>query len=325
MRADMRADATPPQADSDSPMANNTPATASSTEERHLAEVLPLQSRETPPELVEPADTPAHASADTPAEASVETGPVEPSLDIGSAVEGWSHDPDRVCVRLIRGDDGLPKLQMRLDLGVLQMETAGRPDGQRPRGNVSLLAYHEARLVEYVHHEVVEAGFVLSPRDCQQIQQEAAMYSRRLLSWFVLGEWELAAADAKHVLAAMAFVGDYATEERDRSSMGGWKPYIIMMHARARAAMLMNDEQGSTAVRVVESALRNLGRHYRQFGGKQAYATSAEIRTLKTLLRKLHKRIPRSPIKQMKRELRRAIQSENFERAAELRDQLARL
>ena len=34
---------------------------------------------------------------------------------------------------------------MRIDLGLLQMELDGRPDGQRPHGFESLLDYYEAR------------------------------------------------------------------------------------------------------------------------------------------------------------------------------------
>ena len=43
----------------------------------------------------------------------------------------------RAAVRIARkivGEDGKEKLQVRLDLGLLQMELNGRPDGERPHG-----------------------------------------------------------------------------------------------------------------------------------------------------------------------------------------------
>ena len=55
------------------------------------------------------------------------------SLDIRPILAGWEFDPDRVQVRMIAGEDGSEKIQMRIDLGLMQMEIAGRPDGQRPR------------------------------------------------------------------------------------------------------------------------------------------------------------------------------------------------
>jgi len=51
-----------------------------------------------------------------------------------------------INVRLIEGADGEPRIQVRLDLGIIQMHTEGRPDGQRPNGFGSLLEYFEARI-----------------------------------------------------------------------------------------------------------------------------------------------------------------------------------
>ena len=36
-------------------------------------------------------------------------------------------------------------MQLRIDLGILQMEMTGRPDGQRPHNCESLLVYHQRR------------------------------------------------------------------------------------------------------------------------------------------------------------------------------------
>ena len=67
------------------------------------------------------------------------------SKDITSILAGWDFDPDELQVRIVAGDDGRDKIQMRIDLGLLQMELTGRPDGERPHGFESLLDYHEAR------------------------------------------------------------------------------------------------------------------------------------------------------------------------------------
>ena len=40
-------------------------------------------------------------------------------------------------MRFVAGDDGREKIQMRIDLGLIQMETTGRPDGERPGGSTS--------------------------------------------------------------------------------------------------------------------------------------------------------------------------------------------
>jgi hypothetical protein len=53
------------------------------------------------------------------------------SLDISTILRDWDFDPEGVTVRTIQGDDGREKVQLRLDLGVMQMEMDGRPDGER--------------------------------------------------------------------------------------------------------------------------------------------------------------------------------------------------
>lgn len=67
------------------------------------------------------------------------------SKDITTILAGWDFNPDELQVRIIAGDDGRERIQTRVDLGVLQMELAGRPDGQKPHGFESLLDFYEAQ------------------------------------------------------------------------------------------------------------------------------------------------------------------------------------
>lgn len=66
--------------------------------------------------------------------------------DITTVLDEWPFEPGMINVRLIEGADGEPRIQVRLDLGIIQMHTEGRPDGQRPNGFGSLLEYFEARI-----------------------------------------------------------------------------------------------------------------------------------------------------------------------------------
>ena len=67
------------------------------------------------------------------------------SQDLNDLLEGWSHEPGQIKVRKIMGSDGREKVQLRLDLGLIQMEMTGRPDGTRPKSCESLLSYHQGR------------------------------------------------------------------------------------------------------------------------------------------------------------------------------------
>ena len=70
--------------------------------------------------------------------------------DISHILKGWGYRPGQVTVRRITGDDGMDKVQLRLDLGLLQMEMVGRPDGKRPHGYESLLHYYQHHLEDHL-------------------------------------------------------------------------------------------------------------------------------------------------------------------------------
>ena len=73
----------------------------------------------------------------------------------------WPFEPDEVLVRIIPGDDGRSKVQLRVDLGMLQMEMDGRPDGFRPEGFESWLDYYEHRQQEHDETHPDAAPFLL--------------------------------------------------------------------------------------------------------------------------------------------------------------------
>ena len=93
------------------------------------------------------------------------------NLDIGPIIEDWEFDPNDICARKIVGVDGRPKLQVRLDLGLLQMEMEGRPDGQRPFGRESLLEHYEGERDAYRTEHGTDAGFQLDHETCASLGQ----------------------------------------------------------------------------------------------------------------------------------------------------------
>src|SRR5208282_2346725 len=64
------------------------------------------------------------------------------SFDISALLDQWDYQPGQVLVRKFPGKDGQEKIQLRVDLGLLQMNAKGRPDGKRPFGRESLLEYY---------------------------------------------------------------------------------------------------------------------------------------------------------------------------------------
>src|SRR5712692_5625204 len=56
------------------------------------------------------------------------------NFDISHLLAQWDYQPGQVVVRKFMGNDGVEKVQLRVDMGLLQMNATGRPDGKRPLG-----------------------------------------------------------------------------------------------------------------------------------------------------------------------------------------------
>src|SRR5665213_2713274 len=149
------------------------------------------------------------------------------SKDLALILSNWEYSANEVTVRRILGVDGREKIQMRLDLGVLQMEVEGRPDGRTPHGYESLLAYYEARVQRYADRHGGPDGFELNGDECNDLRQEAMQYYYRYLSSFHLGDYNAVIRDTGHNLSIFDLIKDFTTEESERLSLEQFRPYVI--------------------------------------------------------------------------------------------------
>ena len=246
-----------------------------------------------------------------------------PNKDITPVLKGWDYEPGTINVRKVAGLDGAPKLQMRVDLGLLQMEMTGRPDGVRPHGCDSLLEYFEQLLADHTQRHGTELGFHLTGAQCQLLREEAAMYYHRYLSLFVLEEFPGVVRDTERNLRVIEMCGKYAEEEQDRLILEQYRPDITMMYARARASIHFKEERYAEALASVEEGLNSIRDFFISFGQEQAYDRSNEVRVLKRFAREIRRKLPVNPMDRLRRKLDRAVKNEQYEEAARLRDKIA--
>ncbi len=244
------------------------------------------------------------------------------SKDITPVLKSWGYEAGTINVRKVSGLDGSPKLQMRLDLGLLQMEMTGRPDGDRPEGRESLLDLYEEQLRDHARKHGTEIGFGLTTEQCQALREEAVMYYHRYLSLFVLEEFPGVVRDTDRNLRVLDLCSKYAIEEQDRLILEQYRPYITMMNVRAQASIFMEQKQFAEAYAHVKLGMERIREFYERFGQEEAYASSNEVRVLKRLARDIHRKLPVDPIERLRRKLDRAVREERYEDAARLRDEL---
>jgi len=247
------------------------------------------------------------------------------TLDIGGILKDWPFEPGQVNVRLIQGADGREKIQLRMDLGLLQMETTGRPDGQRPHGFENLLAYHQHRLQQHQFSHGGEEGFELDEKECELIRAEGMMYYHRYLAEFILEDYEAVERDTVHNLEMMDFCRLYAKEESDRYVLEQYRPYVLMMCTRARGRMALRNNRARSALAVVKKGIAEIEDFYLSFGQEDLARDSGEMAILTAMAKEIESRIPVDPLKKLRQKLARAVEEERYEDAASLRNRIDKL
>ena len=246
------------------------------------------------------------------------------SKDIGSILDGWPHESGKISVRKIRGEEGRVKIQLRLDLGLLQMECQGRPDGLKPYGCESMLAYFEKLLKRHRRTHGAEEGFTIDEKHCELLRAEAVQYYYRYLSEFVLEDYKAVGRDTSRNLRVLDFCAKYAEDESDRYIMEQYRPYILMMNTRARAHLALRDKRPREAHKIVEQALEQMRGFFSRFGEEDLYSSSSEVTALEALLKDIEAKTPADPLQRLKRQLAEAVEEERYEDAARLRDAIQR-
>lgn len=246
-------------------------------------------------------------------------------LDISSALRGWDFEAGQVNVRLIRGADGRPKLQLRLDLGLLQMELNGRPDGKRPHHAATELDFQTRKLRRHIERQGTDHGFTLTSSDCQALREESAMFYHRYLSLFVLEQYEAVIRDTQHNLGVLDMCHKYAKGDYDRMCLEQYRPYILMMHTRARACEALRHNYTRTAVAYLRGGIKQILRLIPKERRSEAREHSHEIHVLMDMLRQLRAQLPPDPRVLLKKKLTAALAAEKYEEAAGLRDELLAL
>ena len=153
------------------------------------------------------------------------------SMDLNNVTGDWDYDPHRVSSRWVQTESGRMAIQLRVDLGVFQMELGGRPDGQTPHGAPSLLQHYLA-LEKAL--PASDPALQLDEKACGTLQQEAMQFYYRYIAFFALREFDGVIRDTSHNLKIIQYVIRHAPDELRRSFLPFF-PYVRMMNARARA------------------------------------------------------------------------------------------
>ena len=244
--------------------------------------------------------------------------------DISEILDGWNYEPGELRVRAIEGRDRCQKIQIRMDLGVMQLEWANRPDGSRPHGSSSLLDHFHDRLRE---SGAVENGpFSLSREDCWALGQEAMQYYWRRISFFELKEYGCAEADAEHNLGILDMCQQYAEHEEDRQIADQYRVFVTAHRIQARALQMLEDKQHESALHEIRHGIDEVEQILEDQGEPDLTPDECpELKFLKEWEQEVEENRPLSVKEKLRVDLQAAVEQEKFELAASLRDKLRKL
>lgn len=234
---------------------------------------------------------------------------------IDNILKNWEYQPGMVLARRVKGADGRELLQMRVEMGVLQLETEGRPDGERPQGEPSYL--------EYLDQLVLAEGteIELTEEQCDEVDREFVQYYHRRICWLALREFRLAQADADHTLKLMDLSSNLSPEDSWTLSHEQYRPFVMFHRVQAAAVAELEDNGPEAAIEELNQGLEQFEELYAQYEAEEELEDDELVLRLTELRDSIreHYKVGQT----LNEELADAVAAEEYERAAQLRDKIA--
>lgn len=244
-------------------------------------------------------------------------------LDITELLREWEYDPDNY-IRVVRLKDGREVLQVRQPLGIEQYELNGRPDGKKPFQKESVLREY---LDRQEYHKLLfstDENFKLNYEDFILLQDEGMLYYARYLLLYQIGDYQRTVRDTEHNLAICDFVDKYLPDLEVKNELLQYRPYILKINAISRAMIKIQKKSKNAAREILKSAIDYIQNIPDINTPTFKIEKHRSLDSLRTTLLEISEG-DFSNIEKMEIELSKAVEEENYERAAELRDQIQKL
>ena len=238
------------------------------------------------------------------------------SRNISDILQGWNYDSQSIRARIVAGQDGeADVLQMRVEMGIIQMAVDGRPDGIRPEGFATYL--------DYLLQEEISQGneWDLNDEQCMEVDREFMQFYQRRISWLSIKEYQQVVRDADHTLALMDFCKRHSPEDGWTIVHEQYRPFVLFHRTQAAAYHQLNESTPQAAIECINDGLNTIRSIFESHDLEEHFDEDELVSQLRDIRESL--RDEYSVGKTLHEQLADAIASEQYERAAEIRDQLS--
>ncbi len=250
---------------------------------------------------------------------------MERKQDIDEILKQWPFDPQSVNVRML--DSAKRRvLQMRVDMGILQLETDGRPDGNRFQGATTYFEFLQRKSNQ------TEDQFELDEDNCVEIDREFVQFYHRRVCWLQLKEFTLAVRDADHTLGLMDFCKEHSPDEQWTISHEQYRPFVLYHRTQAAALAHINGEDedeeledplmAELAIEEVNVGLEKLRGLFVEYDAEEQFDEDELVQRLTEFREGLREKY--SVGLTLNERLEKAVEDEDYEMAAKLRDELSK-
>ncbi|MBN1852059.1 MAG: UvrB/UvrC motif-containing protein [Pirellulales bacterium] len=233
---------------------------------------------------------------------------------IDHLLRDWPYRIGDVLARKVHGSNRRLVLQLRIDLGIMQLEMEGRPDGERPEGYATY--YHYLRSITRTEHE----DFVLKPDQCLEIDREFVQFYYRRIAWLAVRDFQKAVADANHTLALMDLISAYASDEEWAMMHEQYRPFVLFHRTQAAALLELERSNPEQAIQVIDDGLGTILETFSEHDAEDTFDDDELVQRLRDMRQALQSHFEIGP--SLSEQLADAIASEQYELAAQLRDQI---
>lgn len=235
------------------------------------------------------------------------------SIDIGPILKYWEYINENMTVEL---EDKGPKgknIHIFLGTGSITLSTSGRPDGTKPAGFQSYWEFFQQKYTESENDHIQDS-------DALNLLQEIILFNARSLAYLHLKEYVKSSMDALTNLHVVNFLINHKSHYTEQFEL--IRPHLQMVYHRALAEMSCCQKHYEKALKYLVQGIDKIDGFVKESLVLSESRPSQEIKVLSQFKSDLESQFPHLSRLALERELKKAVEEEDYELAASLRNRI---